>query len=578
MTITDTLKRPLRDLRISVTDRCNFRCVYCMPKEIFGSDYQFLHRDRILTFEEIERLARIFVEHGVKKIRLTGGEPLVRKDLPLLISMLSSIPNLDLTLTTNGSLLARFARELKDAGLKRVSVSLDSLDNKIFKAMNDVDFPVEKVLEGMDAAVEAGLLPLKVNMVVKRGVNEASILPMAKHFREKGYILRFIEFMDVGHTNGWRMDDVIPAAEIVKMINAEMPLEPLDPNYKGEVAERWRYKDGSGEVGMITSVTQAFCGTCNRARLSAEGKLYTCLFAVKGHDFRDLLRAGATDDEISKRIERIWGARGDRYSELRSENTIPLPKVEMSHIGGWEILEVRLSATKQIKAILFDFDGTLRLDSKSGSDVFFARALEIGLSIDDETRLRSERWTHYYFANSAEIQSDQENFTGDEFWVNYSRRKLISLNCSNEEAESLSASMSAYMKENHKPHSHVLDESRKVLDALKKDGYILGVISNRDDPYHDELKDLNLESYFIFSLAGGEVQSFKPDTHIFDQGLKRAGVNADEAIYVGDNYYADIVGSRNAGLHPVLYDPDLLFPDAECAVIRSFNELHDLLK
>ena len=334
MTITDTLKRPLRDLRISVTDRCNFRCVYCMPKEIFGSDYQFLHRDRILTFEEIERLARIFVEHGVKKIRLTGGEPLVRKDLPLLISMLSSIPNLDLTLTTNGSLLARFARELKDAGLKRVSVSLDSLDNKIFKAMNDVDFPVEKVLEGMDAAAEAGLLPLKVNMVVKRGVNEASILPMAKHFREKGYILRFIEFMDVGHTNGWRMDDVIPAAEIVKMINAEMPLEPLDPNYKGEVAERWRYKDGSGEVGMITSVTQAFCGTCNRARLSAEGKLYTCLFAVKGHDFRDLLRAGATDDEISKRIERIWGARGDRYSELRSENTIPLPKVEMSHIGG----------------------------------------------------------------------------------------------------------------------------------------------------------------------------------------------------------------------------------------------------
>ena len=305
-----------------------------MPKEIFGSDYQFLHKDRVLTFEEIERLARIFVQHGVKKIRLTGGEPLVRKDLPLLISMLSKIPNLDLTLTTNGSLLARFARELKDAGLKRVSVSLDSLDNKIFKAMNDVDFPVEKVLEGMDAAAEAGLLPLKVNMVVKRGVNEASILPMAKHFREKGYILRFIEFMDVGHTNGWRMDDVIPAAEIVKMINAEMPLEPLDPNYKGEVAERWRYKDSSGEIGMITSVTQAFCGTCNRARLSAEGKLYTCLFAVKGHDFRDLLRAGATDDEISKRIERIWGARGDRYSELRSENTIPLPKVEMSHIGG----------------------------------------------------------------------------------------------------------------------------------------------------------------------------------------------------------------------------------------------------
>jgi len=305
-----------------------------MPKEIFGHDYKFLHRDRVLTFEEIERLARIFVQHGVKKIRLTGGEPLVRKDLPLLISMLSAIPNLDLTLTTNGSLLAKNAQALKDAGLKRVSVSLDSLDNKIFKAMNDVDFPVEKVLESMDAAAEVGLLPLKVNMVVKRGLNEDSILPMARYFREKGYILRFIEYMDVGHTNGWRMDDVVPAAEVVKMINTEMPLEPVDPNYEGEVAERWRYKDGSGEVGMITSVTQAFCGTCNRARLSAEGKLYTCLFAVNGHDFRDMLRAGATDDEISKRIERIWNARGDRYSELRSENTIPLPKVEMSHIGG----------------------------------------------------------------------------------------------------------------------------------------------------------------------------------------------------------------------------------------------------
>lgn len=334
MNITDTLNRPLRDLRISVTDRCNFRCTYCMPKEIFGSDYQFLHRDRVLTFEEIERLARIFVRFGVKKIRLTGGEPLVRKDLHLLISMLSAIPDLDLTLTTNGSLLAKNAKILKDAGLKRVSVSLDSLDNKIFKAMNDVDFPVEKVLEGMDVAAEAGLLPIKVNMVVKRGVNEDSILPMARYFREKGYILRFIEFMDVGHTNGWRMDDVIPAAEIVKMINAEMPLKPADPNYKGEVAERWQYKDGAGEIGVIASVTQAFCGTCNRARLSAEGKLYTCLFAVNGHDFRDLIRSGATDEEISKRIERIWTARGDRYSELRSDNTISLPKVEMSHIGG----------------------------------------------------------------------------------------------------------------------------------------------------------------------------------------------------------------------------------------------------
>ena len=334
MILTDTLNRPLRDLRISVTDRCNFRCVYCMPKEIFGSDYQFLERSQILTFEEIARLARIFVGHGVQKIRLTGGEPLVRRDLHQLVAMLAPIPDLDLTLTTNGSLLARQAQALKDAGLKRVSVSLDSLDNAIFQAMNDVNFPVQRVLEGMDAAAAVGLGPIKVNMVVKRGLNESSILPMARFFREKGYILRFIEYMDVGHTNGWRMDDVVPAAEIVKMINAEMPLEPLDPNYPGEVAERWRYKDGRGEIGMVASVTQAFCRTCNRARLSAEGKLYTCLFAVKGHDFRDLMRGGATDDEISQAIARVWGKRGDRYSELRSENTISLPKVEMSHIGG----------------------------------------------------------------------------------------------------------------------------------------------------------------------------------------------------------------------------------------------------
>jgi GTP 3',8-cyclase len=334
MILTDTLNRPLRDLRISVTDRCNFRCIYCMPKEIFGSDYQFLERSQILTFEEIARLARIFVEHGVRKIRLTGGEPLVRRDLHQLVAMLAPIPDLDLTLTTNGSLLTRQAQALKDAGLKRVTVSLDSLDDAVFKAMNDVDFPVQNVLEGMDAAAAVGLGPIKVNMVVKRGLNESSILPMARFFREKGYILRFIEYMDVGHTNGWRMDDVVPAAEIVKMINAEMPLEPLDPNYPGEVAERWRYKDGSGEIGLVTSVTQPFCRTCNRARLSAEGKLYTCLFAVKGHDFRDLMRGGATDDEISQAIARVWGKRGDRYSELRSENTISLPKVEMSHIGG----------------------------------------------------------------------------------------------------------------------------------------------------------------------------------------------------------------------------------------------------
>jgi GTP 3',8-cyclase len=334
MTLTDTLNRPLRDLRISVTDRCNFRCVYCMPKEVFGSDYQFLERSEILTFEEIARLARIFVTHGVRKIRLTGGEPLVRKDLHLLVKMLSDIPGLDLTLTTNGSLLDRQARALKEAGLNRVSVSLDSLDNEVFKAMNDVNFPVEKVLKGMDAAAEAGLEPVKVNMVVKRGLNEDSILPMARFFREKGYILRFIEFMDVGHTNGWRMDDVVPAAEVIRRISAEMPLEPLDPNYPGEVAERWHYKDGSGEVGVIASVTQAFCGTCNRARLSAEGKLYTCLFAIKGHDLRDLMRGGATDEEISQAIACVWHKRTDRYSELRSENTVNLPKVEMSHIGG----------------------------------------------------------------------------------------------------------------------------------------------------------------------------------------------------------------------------------------------------
>lgn len=334
MTLLDTLNRPLRDLRISVTDRCNFRCVYCMPKEVFGPDYQFLHRDMVLTFEEIARLARIFTGFGVKKIRLTGGEPLVRKDFPDLLKMLAEIPDLDLTMTTNGSLLPRFADQLKRSGLKRVTVSLDSLDNEIFKAMNDVDFPVEKVLEGMDAAKAAGLEPIKVNMVVKRGVNEQSILPMARFFREKGFILRFIEYMDVGHTNGWRMKEVVSAREIVKLIDAELPLEPADPNYHGEVAERWRYKDGGGEIGVIASVTQAFCRDCNRARLSAEGKLYTCLFAVKGHDFRELIRGGASDEEIAQKIESVWGKRADRYSEIRSENTIPLPKVEMSHIGG----------------------------------------------------------------------------------------------------------------------------------------------------------------------------------------------------------------------------------------------------
>jgi cyclic pyranopterin phosphate synthase len=334
MPLLDTLQRPLRDLRISVTDRCNFRCVYCMPKEVFGPDHQFLERNQILTFEEITRLARIFAGHGVRKVRLTGGEPLVRRDLPLLVEMLAQIPDLDLTLTTNGSLLARQAPALKAAGLKRVTVSLDSLDDETFKTMNDVNFPVQKVLDGMDAAAQVGLGPIKVNMVVKRGLNESSILPMARFFREKGYILRFIEYMDVGHSNGWRLDDVVPAAEIVRIINAEMPLEPADPNYTGEVAERWRYRDGGGEIGVIASVTQAFCSTCTRARLSAEGKLYTCLFAVKGFDFRQLLRDGATDEEISQAIGRVWSRRADRYSEIRSENTLSLPKVEMSHIGG----------------------------------------------------------------------------------------------------------------------------------------------------------------------------------------------------------------------------------------------------
>jgi cyclic pyranopterin phosphate synthase len=334
MTVLDTLNRPLRDLRISVTDRCNFRCVYCMPKEVFGSDYQFLTRAEVLTFEEITRLARVFVAHDVQKIRVTGGEPLVRRELHKLVAMLAEIPGLDLTLTTNGSLLAQQAQALKDAGLKRVTVSLDSLDDAVYQAMNDVDFPVAKVLEGMDAAAAVGLWPIKVNMVVKRGANEQSILPMARFFREKCYILRFIEYMDVGNTNGWRMDDVVPAKEIIETINGEMPLEPIDPNYVGEVAERWRYKDGSGEIGVIASVTQPFCRDCNRARLSAEGKLYTCLFGIKGFDFRNLLRSGASDEEISQAIAKVWRVRDDRYSELRSEGMIFLPKVEMSHIGG----------------------------------------------------------------------------------------------------------------------------------------------------------------------------------------------------------------------------------------------------
>jgi cyclic pyranopterin phosphate synthase len=304
-----------------------------MPKEVFGKDYQFLERKELLTFEEIVRLARVFNSLGVEKLRLTGGEPLIRRNLEQLIARLAAIPGLDLTLTTNGSLLKRKAQALKDAGLQRVTVSLDALDDAAFRQMNDVDFPVAKVLEGIDAAAAAGL-PVKVNMVVKRGVNEASVLPMARHFRGTGHILRFIEYMDVGHTNGWRMDEVVPAREIVERISAEFPLEPVDANYQGEVAERWRYRDGSGEIGVIASVTQAFCRDCTRARLSTEGKLYTCLFATRGHDLRALLRDGAADEALRAAVAGIWTQRADRYSELRSEKTVKLEKIEMSYIGG----------------------------------------------------------------------------------------------------------------------------------------------------------------------------------------------------------------------------------------------------
>jgi len=330
----DRLGRPLRDLRISVTDRCNFRCVYCMPKEIFGKDYQFLERSALLSFEEITRIARLFTRLGVEKIRLTGGEPLVRRNLEQLIGQLALIPGLDLTLTTNGSLLAKKAEALHAAGLKRITVSLDSLDDAVFKAMNDVDFPVAKVIEGIDAAAAAGFAPVKVNMVVKRGLNEHSILPMARFFRERGHILRFIEYMDVGATNGWRMDDVVSAREIVDIISREMPLEPAVANYSGEVAERWRYKDGGGEIGVIASVTQAFCRDCTRARISTEGQLYTCLFATAGHDLRALLRGGASDEAIHAAIGKVWTQREDRYSEIRGEQTVPLKKIEMSYIGG----------------------------------------------------------------------------------------------------------------------------------------------------------------------------------------------------------------------------------------------------
>ena len=306
-----------------------------MPKEVFGRDFPFLPRAELLTFEEIARLTRIFVGHGVEKVRLTGGEPLLRKDVEELVRMLRSIEGLsDLTLTTNGSLLTRKAESLRAAGLDRITVSLDSLDNTVFQGMNDVGFSVERVLDGIEAAAKAGLHPIKINMVVKKGVNDGSIVDMARHFRGTGHIVRFIEFMDVGQTNGWRMEEVVSADEIVRAIDAHWPLEPVDPNYRGEVARRWRYRDGQGEIGVIASVTQAFCGACTRARLSAEGKLYTCLFGTRGHDFKQLLRGGSSDDEIAEVLRSVWRVRADRYSEIRSSPTVDLPKVEMSYIGG----------------------------------------------------------------------------------------------------------------------------------------------------------------------------------------------------------------------------------------------------
>ncbi len=332
--VVDRFERALRDLRISVTDRCNFRCRYCMPREVYGDSYDFLRRDDVLSFDEIGRLARIFAAHGVTKLRLTGGEPLLRAGLPDLIRMLAAIPGVDIALTTNGSLLARHAEALAAAGLRRVTVSLDSLDDAVFRAMNDVDFPVASVLEGIAAAEAAGLRPVKVNAVVRRGVNDHTIVNLARHFRGTGNIVRFIEYMDVGHTNGWRLDDVVSGAEIVRMISAEMPLAPVDANYRGEVAQRWRYADDGGEVGVITSVTQPFCGDCTRARLSADGSLYTCLFATSGTDLRAMLRRGAGDEEIAAAVAGVWRVRADRYSELRSEATAGIPRVEMSYIGG----------------------------------------------------------------------------------------------------------------------------------------------------------------------------------------------------------------------------------------------------
>jgi len=339
----DRLGRPLRDLRISVTDRCNFRCSYCMPKEVFDKNYSFLPHASLLSFEEITRVARLFVAHGVHKLRLTGGEPLLRKNLEILVGMLAELRTpdgepLDLTLTTNASLLARKAQALKNAGLQRITVSLDALDDTIFRRMNDADFPVAEVLDGIEVAQRVGLGPIKVNMVVKRGTNDDQILPLARHFRGSGIVLRFIEYMDVGATNGWRMDEVLPSAQVLARIEREFPLEAIEPNTTGETAERWRYRDGGGEIGVISSVTQAFCHDCNRARLSTEGKLFLCLFANRGHDLRALLRGGRSDAEIAAAIGQIWRGRDDRYSELRGAQAADTGsgarRVEMHYIGG----------------------------------------------------------------------------------------------------------------------------------------------------------------------------------------------------------------------------------------------------
>ena len=341
--LTDRLERPLRDLRISVTDRCNFRCVYCMPKEIFGRDYAFLDRDELLSFEEITRIATVAAAHGVHKLRLTGGEPLLRRGIEQLIEQLAAIRTpegrpLDLALTTNGSALAVKAQALKAAGLKRVTVSVDSLDDALFQSMNDVRFPVSRVLDGIDAAHEAGLGPIRLNMVVQRGVNDGEIVDMARHFKGTPYTLRFIEYMDVGNTNGWSLDEVVPSAEIIERIGAVFPLEPVAPAVLGETAKRWRYTDGGGEIGAISSVTNAFCGTCTRARISTEGRLFTCLFASQGHDLRALMRGGADDVELAAAMASIWGGRDDRYSEIRAGLTPALrtqrKRIEMSYIGG----------------------------------------------------------------------------------------------------------------------------------------------------------------------------------------------------------------------------------------------------